>query len=366
MERPSLRFRSDGTFKILQLTDMHLHDDGRFDEPAISGALELISREQPDLIAFTGDIACDGNHDMCDNRLERFLCKVDALGVPYTFILGNHESDAAEDGEEGRQFVIAEVLSRHPLCLFEKGDPALGVGNYVTPILSRDGASRAWALYHLDCHSGVKYPFTPDKLTRRDAYITHLQREWLEKTHKTLCAEEGKGIPSILFDHVPPNEFDDVWMFDGIWGDHGEMICRAPISDGLVELLFRLGDFKGIFVGHDHTNSFQGNYMGITLAYGRCSGNFRWALWPTPHALQSTAKCHPREGISPYTDHFPRGGRVIMLNEETGKLDTWVSLYNGESGIGEFTPPPFNRFNFFVPLNGQEGPLGDVPDGSGN
>ena len=364
MERPSLRFRQDGTFKILQLTDMHLYDDGRFDEPAITGALELIKREQPDLIAFTGDIACDGNHDLCDNRLERFLNKVDALGVPYTFTLGNHESDS-EEGETGRQFVIADVLSRHSLCLFEKGDPALGVGNYMTHVLSRDGASKAWALYHLDCHSAAQreYEFTPGKLSRREAGISRGQKTWLAETHRALCAEEGKGVPSILFDHVPPNEFDDLWMFDGIWGDHGEMICRAPVGDGLVELLLELGDFKGIFVGHDHTNSFQGNFLGITFAYGRCSGNFRWALWTSPHGLQSQAKRHPVEGESPYVDYFPRGGRVILLNEETGKMDTWVSLYNGESGIGEFTPPPFNRFNFFVPLNGQVGPLGDVPGG---
>ena len=150
-------------------------------------------------------------------------------------------------------------------------------------------------------------------------------------------------------------------MVDGLWGDHGEMVCRTPLGDGLVELLLELSDFRGIFVGHDHTNSFQGNFLGLTLAYGRCSGNFRWALWTSPHGLQSQAKRHPPEGESPYADYFPRGGRVIVLDENSGELETRVSLYNGEAGIGEFTPPPFNRYNFFVPLNGQEGPLGEVP-----
>lgn len=361
MEKKTLRFREDGTFKILQLTDMHLYDDGKFDEPAITGALELISREAPDLVAFTGDISCDGSHEACGNRLDSFLSRVDALGVPYTYTLGNHESDTSEAGELGRQHVIADVLSRHALSLFEKGDGALGVGNYVIPVYSRDGARRAWALYHLDCHSGVKYPFTPGELTRRDAYISRAQRAWLEDTHLALREAEGGAVPAILFDHVPPAEFDDVWLFDGVWGDHGEMICRAPIGDGLVGLLRELEDFRGIFVGHDHTNSFQGNYMGLTLAYGRCSGNFRWALWTSPHGLQTEAKRHPAEGETPYTDHFVRGGRVIMLTEEGG-MDTWVSLYNGESGIGKFTPPLFNRFNFFIPVDGQQGdPNGIVP-----
>lgn len=354
MEKKALRFRPDGTFKILQLTDMHLYDDGRFDGPAVSGALELIAREAPDLIAFTGDISCDGNHEACAGRLERFLSRVETFGIPYTYTLGNHESDTTEFGETGRQHVIAELLSKRPLSLFESGDGTLGVGNYMIPVYSRDGARRAWALYHLDCHSGIRYPLKPGGLTRRDAYVTRAQQKWLEETHLALRAEEGGSVPAVLFDHVPPAEFDDVWMFDGIWGDHGEMVCRAPIGDGLTSLLLELEDFRGVFVGHDHTNSFQGSYMGITLAYGRCSGNFRWALWTSPHGLQSDARRHPAEGETPYEDHFVRGGRVILLNEDSGRLDTHVSLYNGESGIGEFTPPPFDRLDYFIPMNGQK------------
>ncbi len=352
LKKPVLKFREDGTFRILQLTDMHLFDVEGRDRAAVDSACGLIEREKPDLIAFTGDISCDGERSVCTGRLDALLEKIDAFGVPYTYTLGNHESDVAPDGKSGRQFAIAETLEKHELSLFERGDEALGVGNYMVPVMSRDKSRMAWALYHLDCHSGIKYEFTPGQLTRRDSYILPGQTEWLEKTHRKLQSELG-SVPAILFDHVPLAEFDDLWMFDGIWGDHGEMVCRAPVGEGLFGILLRLGDFRGVFAGHDHTNSFQGQLMGITLAYGRCSGNCRWALWPRPHALQSEARRHPPEGESPYRDYFVRGGRVIVLNEDTGRLEkTYVSLYDGTSGIGEYTPPAFDRFNYFIPSDG--------------
>ena len=59
MDKPRLIFRGDH-FRILQLTDLHLHSfDGR-DEGVWPLLNNLLDWEVPDAVAFTGDIACNG------------------------------------------------------------------------------------------------------------------------------------------------------------------------------------------------------------------------------------------------------------------------------------------------------------------
>ena len=348
MEKPRLSFHADGTFHILQLTDIHLSEpDGR-DAPLFPLIRALIRRERPDLIALTGDISCDGNAENMVRVLNALAGLLESLGVPYTYTLGNHESDGEHAGT-GRQHALAAALEAYPLCLFERGAPELGVGNYAVPVFPHGGGDRpAWMLYHLDCHSGEQYPAAGGPV-RRDARLLPGQSDWLERTHHGLQERYG-AVPSLLFDHVPLPEFNDLWMFEGIYGDHGEMVCCPPVNSGLFSLLYRLGDFRGVFAGHDHTNSFHGTMMGILLAYGRCSGNLRWCLWPTPHALQSEARRHPTDGRPPYDDCFKRGGRVIVLGEQSGRIEhTGIALYDGAAENGEYAPPPLKRFDFYLP-----------------
>ncbi len=348
MDKPRLSFRADGTFHILQLTDMHLKGAAGRDATAFSLVRDIVARERPDLIALTGDISCDGNAWRMVRVMDALAELLESLGVPYTYTLGNHESDGEHTGT-GRQHALADALEAYPLCLFERGAPELGVGNYAVPVFPHGGGDRpAWMLYHLDCHSGEQYPAAGGPV-RRDARLLPGQSDWLERTHRSLQERYG-AVPSLLFDHVPLPEFNDLWMFEGIYGDHGEMVCCPPVNSGLFSLLYRLGDFRGVFAGHDHTNSFHGAMMGMLLAYGRCSGNLGWCLWPTPHALQSEARRHPTDGRPPYDDCFRRGGRVIVLGEQSGRIEhTGIALYDGAAENGEYAPPPLKRFDFYVP-----------------
>lgn len=346
MAKPELRFRSDGTFRILQLTDLHLVDVAGRDAVLLSQIPELIAREQPDLIALTGDIACDGSAADMVEQFSALYHAMESAGVPITMTLGNHESDPASDGS-CRQHLLADALEAFPLCLFERGPAELGVGNYAVPIFPHTGEKRpAWMLYHIDCHSGEDEPLPDAFAVYKDAPVRHSQIAWLQQTHRALQDACG-AVPALLFDHVPLPEFDDLWMFEGFHGDMGERVCRPPINTGLFSALLQLQDFRGVFAGHDHTNSCSGEVFGILLAYGRCSGNLGWCLWPHPHALQSEALPHPADGRPPLSDCFARGGRVIDLNEATGRIDrTYIARYDHVSEAEGWTPPRFTRSRF--------------------
>ncbi len=343
--KPTLRFRADGSFKILQLTDMHIRHEDSLGDPAIALMEALVDREQPDLVAFTGDIFCSDDKD----AIARVWGKLDELlakrGIPYTVTYGNHESD----GTFGRQFLLAEVLETLPGVIFEAGDRAMGVGNYAVPVLAHDGDKPAFCLYHLDSHSCTFVTRRPDGSTfTSEQYTWPEQLEWLESTHTALRDEHG-AVPSLLFHHNPLPEFDYLWMFDGVWGEHSEMVCRPPVNSGLFALIYRLADFRGVFSGHDHSNSFVGDMMGITLGYGRCSGNYLWSLWPKDRADHNDARRQPTDGSEPLKDYYPRGGRVIVLDEAAGKIaDTYVSLEDGRVEKGEYHPPMFERFDYYL------------------
>lgn len=355
--KPTLRFRADGSFRILQLTDMHIHHEDSLNDPAIALMETLVDREQPDMVAFTGDIFCSDDKDLLASvwgKLDELLTK---RGIPYTVTYGNHESD----GEGGRQFLLAEVLKSLPGAIFEAGDPAMGVGNYSVPVLASKGDAPAFFLYSLDSHPCTFRTYRPDGTSfTSEQYTWPEQLEWIEATHNAQRAAYGKA-PAVLFHHNPLPEFDLLWMFDGVYGAHSEMVCRAPINSGLFALLYRQTDFCGVFSGHDHSNSFVGEMMGITLGYGRCSGNYPWCLWPKDHADHSDARRQPTDGSEPQKDYFPRGGRVIVLDEASGKIaETYVSLEDGTVEKGEYHPPMYKRFDYYLcGAPGSYGPLED-------
>ena len=58
-ESPALRFRPDGRFRILQLTDLHYTASARRSGHVLPMVADLIDRERPDLIVLTGDLVYD-------------------------------------------------------------------------------------------------------------------------------------------------------------------------------------------------------------------------------------------------------------------------------------------------------------------
>jgi predicted MPP superfamily phosphohydrolase len=122
---PSLSFRSDGTFKILHISDVHYVDpdagqnastcpasrcqcydlsDSEKRYPcgasnSTSFIKRLISEEDPDFVAFTGDLVDGRAHD-AKFAFNAVVSVATEAGVPWGFVSGNHDPFSVARGEE--------------------------------------------------------------------------------------------------------------------------------------------------------------------------------------------------------------------------------------------------------------------------
>ncbi|CAL1357610.1 unnamed protein product [Linum trigynum] len=114
-----LRFRDDGTFKILQVADMHFGTGvvtrcrdvlpSEFDYCSDLNTTRFVRRmielEKPDFIAFTGDnIFGSSTTDAAESLLRAFGPAMDSE-IPWAAVLGNHDQESTMTREELMSFI---------------------------------------------------------------------------------------------------------------------------------------------------------------------------------------------------------------------------------------------------------------------
>jgi Calcineurin-like phosphoesterase len=310
--RPQPRFRSDGTFTIVQLTDVHWHNG----EPADLQTRALIERvldaERPDLVALTGDILGGKDVDDPARAYVEAVRPIEERGIPWAAVFGNHDDEASLS-----RLDLLDVWRAQPHCLSERGPEAItGVGNYVVRVGSAGTDSLAAALYFIDSNS-----YSGSKRTQY-AWIAQDQLAWYLETSRTLRRQyaTANALPALAFFHIPLPEYDEVWDLQVCRGSKYEQVCCPPINSGFFAALVEAGDVMGCFVGHDHINDYEGELSGIRLCYGRGTGD----------------ACYGRKG-------FQRGARVIRLREGERSFSTWVRLADGTVITDSVLHPPAGR-----------------------
>ena len=306
-KRP-LRFREDGSFRILMVSDVH-GGVGYNKKKTVTAMNALVETENPDLVLFGGDTAGPGViHIETPEQLRSLLADrsapMETRGIPWCHVFGNHDDNYGVPNE-----VAEEVYESFPCCVSRDGDPELsGVGNYALPEYGADGGEILLAVYGLDSHSGMgdffrQYGLDPKTQTFPPFVGDHGSEDtvhmdqvlWYYQLSKNFEHECGRKIPAVMFMHIPLPEFDIITRYRrdaGLTGHQGEDVCFSPLNSGLFRACVERGDVKGIFCGHDHWNDFSGAYMGITLA---CDASMSY------HACQ---------------DNDLRGGRVIDFRAE--------------------------------------------------
>lgn len=285
-------------FTILNLTDLHLSkDELAADHPAYRvfryTLHELITRVHPDLITISGDISWGEGHL---EAYRNFAELMQSYGIPWAPVWGNH------DNEDGTAVVdeIAELFLSYPTCVFEKGDPTLGCGNYVIGIREEDKIVEA--LVMMDTHYGtsVTYLNRNCEMTQHGSYasLTPVQMEWYREQIKNLktmgCSD------STMIVHIPLYGYREAFYsatedefrapqkvsledsYHGVgwreayksscFGVNREGIASPDYQDGVLDVLVRYAHTKHVIAGHEHINNFSILYQGVRVTYSTKTG----------------------------------------------------------------------------------------------
>ena len=306
--KQELRFNEDGNFKILVISDVQ--EEYPIKDVTMNYINRMLDEEKPDLVLFTGDNHCGRitNKKTMKMYITQFAEPMESRQIPWAQVYGNHV--------EGGYNYDCGISKEEQQAMFEsfeynlsKAGTVSGSGNYVIPVLRSDSDEIAYNVFCLDSHDymykyqdhtygdGFEQSVFPAKIYSGNVYdVIHFdQIKWYWDTSVALENYNGKPIPAMMMFHIPLWETSYVSenrSQTGFEGYKADPISAPEINSGLFWALYERGDVKTIVNGHDHLNSFQGKYMGVTFAYAASIG-----------AVE-------------YNDDRSKGVRVINVNQD--------------------------------------------------
>ncbi len=343
LAQPRLRFNAGGGFRVLHVTDTQ--DDEFVDRRTVELIGKAIDSQKPDLVVFGGDQLVGSLDTVTEIKqaINNVVAPVEEREVPWIATFGNHDEDSsARHGwyePEQLEFLMGY---RHNLNV--PGPRGVsGTGNMVLPVRRSDSDDWAFAVWLLD--SG-RYAPLPIEGQDGDGYMTYEwvhadQVAWYRETSLAIEKRLGHKVPGLLVQHIPPIEFDYMWWGGaysrtaadhdrgvarhGIVGERNEDVYTGLFNSGLVLSVLERGDIKGIFCGHDHVNTYVGNYYGVLLGY---SGNAGFGTY----------------GLGGAENHRLRGVRVFDLDEDAANPIVGTSMvFARDLGIDTSpTPQPMD------------------------
>lgn len=287
-------FTTDEEFKVLHITDIHI--GGGFlskdvDEKALNAVALMVTKEKPDLVVVTGDIAFPVPYSAGTfnnySGAYAFANLMESLGVYWTVTFGNHDAEAYSYFDRE---AVAEIYSDGDFkyCLFSVGPEDVdGYGNHIVEVKNSEGIITQ-AMVMIDSLDYVNGNIIDSILGKYDN-IHPNQVQWYENEIKRMNAEneaieEGSSpVSSFAFFHIPLTETADAWSefcengyndtddfkyVEGIIAESGRQIYCGLGEDDMFEKMLELGSTKAIFNGHDHVNSTTFEYKGIIFSYG--------------------------------------------------------------------------------------------------
>lgn len=287
-------FTTDGDFKVMHITDVHIGGgflSKGYDEKALNAVAIMVTKEKPDLVIVTGDVAFPVPYTAGTfnnySGIKAFGNLMETLGVYWDVTFGNHDSEAYSyfDRED-----IAALYGSGEFehCLFQAGPKDVdGYGNHTIEVKNSDGIITQ-AMILIDSQAYIKDNIIESIKGTYDNIHSN-QVEWYEDEINRMNSEnrnideKAETVATHAFFHIPLVEMDDAWnefkengykdtdnfeYVEGLIGETGRQVCCGFGEDALFEKMLELKSTKAIHNGHDHVNNTTFKYKGITFSYG--------------------------------------------------------------------------------------------------
>lgn len=268
----SIKKNSDGDFKILMFTDIHLDGKNETSNITVDNLVRNIQKEKPDLVILGGDNVTSAFNNKRSHQLAEIFEK---LGVYWGGVIGNHEGD--NDFSISREKMV-DIFSSYDHCLMRQGKKDVsGNGNYVLNILNKDDSIRE-AFFCLDSHDEITEEHMTEynvEETGKTIYdgLDETQVNWYKDTLADMKEKNG-DFQSIVVVHIPlpqvETNVDENTEF--LYGGKLENTCEQGFDSGLFEAIKEGGSTQAVFSGHDHLNNFGIMVDDILLSYIEPSG----------------------------------------------------------------------------------------------
>ena len=263
------------SFRILQLTDIHLgdKDDQDLHYKFMNKVIE--SAEDPDLIVVTGDLFTFASRGTA-TRFFKFMDsrkKADNKPIPWTVVFGNHDEQVYFDIEW-----MTSQLEKCKNCYFVdlENDDIQGNCNFYINLTK--GGKLFERLIMIDSE---RYEFSLKHAFGSYDYVKDEQIKWYESVveQSKKETEDNNVAKSIMFYHIPLPEIDDAFEKGELldlgdkFGVNKEQLkrektCPPDFNSGLFAAIKEANSTTDMLFGHDHLNMFVSKYEGVTFAYG--------------------------------------------------------------------------------------------------
>ncbi len=338
---------NNGKFTIMSLGDLH--------ENAILDSREKTKKREdmhnlvkmgilafkPDLIVLLGDTLTQRDEtpdfSVYKEGLREILKPVIESGIPFCYVLGNHEHDTKQEKQ------IVEAYKEIETCIGEN-DTTAPRGDFNCNLLIKNSAGTEDILniWLIDSNN-----LCDDESISSYDWVHKDQIEWYEKKAEEIKqAHGGKTIPAILFQHIPVCEEYELLrpaksyelpisveghhklknnhyvLKDGVDGYLGEGPCTPMVNEGQFESWKKVGDVKAAFFGHDHLNDFTGYVDSIMLGQNKTSGFCCYTDGARSLVRITTIKEDNPENIKSKVYHFKELGLKPTC---LGPIESWIS-----------------------------------------
>lgn len=306
-------FVTDGDFKVLHLTDIHIGggilSKGN-DKKAINAVAAMITTEKPDLVVVTGDISFAVPWAGTINNAyahKYFIRLMENLGVYWTVTFGNHDSEAYDFFNRER---VSEMYNSENLkhCLYTSNDGGVyGEGNHVINLRNSKGLiTKSFIMMDTNAYTdedplGIGWVYDnihqdqiewyKGVIDSNNKYNNTLLNS-MPKDHRPENIEDFTTVQSMIFVHIPLMEVRDAYneyldagekntgelkYIEGNIGEEDPYVYCSEEEEEMFETMLSLDSTKAMFYGHDHLNNAVMEYKGITLSYGYSIDYFAYA-----------------------------------------------------------------------------------------